>query len=161
MSSFEGYLSPGTPGQDSLQKGTQRARLHPPSLLIQANTVVLSVAIRTMLFKQRSWNSFRARKNTFSSRWFMCSLLSGRDQVPLAVCSFKWAPHISFYASVKICRSYFSGCNGWPWIVPPTTIFSEGGVTWGLVSPFLVTLEPSSCSSSGTICVSYGADLGE
>ena len=35
----------------------------PPSLLIQATTVVLSVATRTMLFEQRSWNSFKARKS--------------------------------------------------------------------------------------------------
>ena len=77
---------------------------------------MLSVANRIMLFEQRSWNSFTARKTAFSSRWFMCkNLLSGRDQVPLSVCSFKWAPHPSFDASVKICRACFSGCNGWPW----------------------------------------------
>ena len=43
---------------------------------------------------------------------------------------------------------------------PPATILSEGGATWGLVSPFLVTLGPSCCSSSTTVWVSYGADLG-
>ena len=45
----------------------------------------------------------------------MCSLLSGTDQLPLAVNSFKWAPHPSFDAFVKICRACFIGCNGWPW----------------------------------------------
>ena len=44
----------------------------------------------------------------------MCSLLSGRDQVPLAMNSFKWEPHPSFNASVKICRACCMGCNGWP-----------------------------------------------
>ena len=42
---------------------------------------------------------------------------------------------------------------------PPATILSEGGATWGLVSPFLVILGPSS-SSSATVWASYGADLG-
>ena len=98
VSSFEGYPSPSTPGQDSPQKGIQRVRLHPPSLFIYVTSVVLFVATRTKSFKHRSWNSLRARKTAFSFRWFMCSLLSGRDQVPLAVCSFKWAPHPSFDA---------------------------------------------------------------
>ena len=39
---------------------------------------------------------------------------------------------------------------------PPATIFSEGGVIWGLVSPF----PPSSCYSSTPVLASYGADLG-
>ena len=43
---------------------------------------------------------------------------------------------------------------------PPATILSEGGAIWGLVSPFLVILVPSSCSSSVTVWVSYGDDLG-
>ena len=38
---------------------------------------------------------------------------------------------------------------------PPATILSEGGATRGLVSPFLVTLVLSSCSSSATVWVSY------
>ena len=58
----------------------------------------------------------------------MCSLLSGRDQVPLAVCSSKWAPHPSFDASVKICRACFRGCNGWP----RSTLFSSSHhFRWG------------------------------
>ena len=107
-----------------------------------------------MLFEQRSWNSFRARKTAFSSKWFICNLLSGRDQVPLAVHSFKWAPRPSFDASVNICRACFSGCNGWP----GSKLLSS--VTWGLVLPFLVILGPSSCSSSATVWVSYEVDLG-
>ena len=63
---FEGNLSPGAPGQDSPQKGTQWARPHDFSLFMYDTTVVLSVA-RTILFEQRSWNSFRAKKTTFSS----------------------------------------------------------------------------------------------
>ena len=43
---------------------------------------------------------------------------------------------------------------------PQTTILREGGVTWGLVSPLLVTLGPFSCSSSATVWASYGAALG-
>ena len=43
---------------------------------------------------------------------------------------------------------------------PPATILSEGGATWGLVSPFLVILGPSTCSSSATVWVSYEVDLG-
>ena len=43
---------------------------------------------------------------------------------------------------------------------PPATILNQGWATWGLVSPFLVTLVPSGCSSSATIWVSYRADLG-
>ena len=34
VSSFESYLSPGTPGRDSPQKGTLRAQLHPPFLVL-------------------------------------------------------------------------------------------------------------------------------
>ena len=43
---------------------------------------------------------------------------------------------------------------------PRATILSEGGVTYGLASPFLMILGPSSCSSSATVWVSYEADLG-
>ena len=43
---------------------------------------------------------------------------------------------------------------------PPATISDEGGVTWVLESPFLVTLVPSSCSSSATLSASYGVNLG-
>ena len=41
----------------------------------------------------------------------------------------------------------------------PATISDEGGVTWELVSPFPVTLEPSSCFSSATVWASYRLDL--
>ena len=45
---------------------------------------------------------------------------------------------------------------------PPATILSEGGATWERVSPFPVTLVPSSCLSSATVevCVLevYGSD---
>ena len=58
----------------------------------------------------------------------MCNLLSGRDQVPLAVCSSKWAPHPSFEASVKICRACFRGCNGWP---RSTLLSSSHHLRWG------------------------------
>ena len=47
------------------QSGTDQM---PPSLLIYETTVVLSVATRTILSEQRSWNSFRARNIAFSSR---------------------------------------------------------------------------------------------
>ena len=63
--------------------------LMPPSLLKYDTTVVLSVATSTILFGQRSWNSFKARKTAVKSRELICSLLPGRDQVPLAVCSSK------------------------------------------------------------------------
>ena len=43
---------------------------------------------------------------------------------------------------------------------PPATTLSEGGVTWERVSPFLVILVPSSCSSSATVWVSCEVDLG-
>ena len=43
---------------------------------------------------------------------------------------------------------------------PPATILSEHGAIWELVSPSLVTLAPSSCSSCATIWASFGADLG-
>ena len=39
-----------------------------------------------------------------SSRKFMCSLLSGRDQMPLMVQSPKCVPHPSFDASVEILK---------------------------------------------------------
>ena len=42
---------------------------------------------------------------------------------------------------------------------PAATIADEGGVTWERVSPFLVTLEPSSCFSGDTVWA-YGVDLG-
>ena len=134
----------------------------PPSLLIQATTVVLSVAINTVLLQQKFWNSFRARKTAFSSKWFMCNLLSGRDQVPLAVCSSKWAPYPSFDASVNICRACFRGCKGWP----GSTLLSSshhlrwGGATWELGSPCLVILGPSSCFSSATVWASCEVALG-
>ena len=40
----------------------------PPSLFMYDTTVVLSVATSTILFEQRSWNSFKARKTALSSR---------------------------------------------------------------------------------------------
>ena len=40
----------------------------PPSLFMYDPTVVLSVATNTILFEQRSWNSFKARKTALSSR---------------------------------------------------------------------------------------------
>ena len=43
---------------------------------------------------------------------------------------------------------------------PPATTLSGGGATWGLVSPFLVILVPSICSSNATVWVSYEVDLG-
>ena len=65
-----------------------------------------------------------------------------RDQVPLAVCSFKWAPHPSFDVSVKICRACFSGCNEVHCLLPVTTL--DGGArTWELERPFPVIPEPS------------------
>ena len=38
---------------------------------------------------------------------------------------------------------------------PPATILGEGGATWEWVSPFPVTLVPSSCFSSATVWASY------
>ena len=69
----------------------------PPSLFLYDTTVVLSDATRTILFKQRSRNSFRARKTA------ACYL---EGVLVLGV------PHPSFDVSVKICRACFSGCNG-------------------------------------------------
>ena len=40
----------------------------------------------------------------------------------------------------------------------PATISNEGGVTRELVSPFLVTLGPSSCFSGATALASYEVD---
>ena len=42
--------------------------LMPPSLFTYDTTVVLSVATSTILFEQRSWNSFKARKTAGSPR---------------------------------------------------------------------------------------------
>ena len=39
---------------------------------------------------------------------------------------------------------------------PPATILGEGGVTWERVSPFPVTLVPSSYFSSATVKASHG-----
>ena len=38
---------------------------------------------------------------------------------------------------------------------PPATTLGEGGATWERVSPFSVTLVPSSCFSSATVWASY------
>ena len=43
---------------------------------------------------------------------------------------------------------------------PPTIILGEGEATWERVSPFPVTLVPSSCFSSATVWVSYGVAPG-
>ena len=70
--------------------------------------------------------------------------------------------HPSFDASVNICRACFSGCNG----LPGSTLLSTSHhLRWGCsdlgrVSPFLVILVPSSCSSSATVWVSHEVDLG-
>ena len=88
--------------------------LIPPSLLMYATTVVLSVAIRTTFPCTKCWNLFSANNTAFSSKKFMCNLLSGTDQVPLAVKSPKWAPQPSFEASVKIWTACRRGCKGWP-----------------------------------------------
>ena len=50
----------GTLGKDSLQEGTKRVRFDPP--FIQIATMGLSVATTAILFKQRFWKSFRAKK---------------------------------------------------------------------------------------------------
>ena len=39
-----------------------------PDLMPPSTTVVLSVAISTILSEQKSWNSFKARKTAISSR---------------------------------------------------------------------------------------------
>ena len=41
----------------------------------------------------------------------------------------------------------------------PATALNGGGATWERVSPFLVILVPSSCSSSATVSDSYEVDL--
>ena len=58
----------------------------------------------------------------------MCSLLSGTDQDPLAVNSFKWAPHPSFDASVKIAEDVLLGVMVGLEVhcLPLATIVSEG-----------------------------------
>ena len=43
---------------------------------------------------------------------------------------------------------------------PPATTLGGGGAIWERVSPFLVILVPSNCSSSATAWVSYEVDLG-
>ena len=43
---------------------------------------------------------------------------------------------------------------------PPATTLGGDGEIWGQVSPFLVILVSSSCSSSATVWVSYEVDLG-
>ena len=43
---------------------------------------------------------------------------------------------------------------------PPATNVGGGGAIWEQVSPFLVILVLSSCSSSATESVSYEVDLG-
>ena len=51
-----------------LHSRAQRGPDLPPSLFMYDTTVVLSVATSTILFEQRSWNSFKARKTALSSR---------------------------------------------------------------------------------------------
>ena len=80
----------------------------------------------------------------------MWSLLSGRDQIPLAVCSSKWAPHPSFDASVNICRACFRGCNGWP---SNTLLSSSHHLRWGW-RDLGTGITFSSCFSSATVWVS-------
>ena len=95
----------------------------------------------------------------------MCSLLSGRDKSPLAMCSFKWVPHPCFDVSVKICRAYFSWWLGlmvdlWLHCLPPATIWDVGGMTWVWGSPFLIPfLVPSSCFWDVTVWVSCVTSL--
>ena len=43
---------------------------------------------------------------------------------------------------------------------PLATTLGGGGVIWERVSPFLVILVPSSCSSSATVWVLYEVNLG-
>ena len=88
--------------------------LIPPSLFMYATTVVLSVATRTTFPCTMCWKLFNASNTAFSSRKFICSWLSGTDQVPLAVKSPKWAPQPSFEASVNIWMAWRRGCRGWP-----------------------------------------------
>ena len=113
MLDFEGYLLSGAPSQDSPQKGTQRARLHPPSPVYIGNTAVLSVAMRTMLFKQRSWNSFFGLEKLPLGLDSLCvtCFLEGTT-FPLQCVPLIGHPNPSFDVSVKICKECFSGCNG-------------------------------------------------
>ena len=49
-------------------RGQSGPDLMPPSLFMYDTTVVLSVAIRTILFVQQSYNYFKARQTPLSSR---------------------------------------------------------------------------------------------
>ena len=105
----------------------------PLTCLYRQSLWCLSVAMSTMLFTQKSCNSFSARKSAFSSRSFMCNLLSGRKQVPLALSLFKREPHPPFNVSVRfeehalvgVMVGFVAHC------FPPATILDGGGETWG------------------------------
>ena len=90
----------------------------------------------------------------------MCKLLSGRDQVSLAVCSSKWDPHPSFDASVKICRACFRGCNGWP---SSTLLSSSHHLRWGwrdLGTGITFSSDSGQVNSGASLLVESGEGVG-
>ena len=59
------------PSLDSLSPGLEcvvQPAWNVSGFFMYDTTMVLSVATSTILFEQRSWNSFKARKTAFSSR---------------------------------------------------------------------------------------------
>ena len=100
--------------------------------------MVLSVAIRTMLFSQRFWNSFRAKQVIYVLPCF----LEG-TRFPLQCDYFSECLSLLLICNCKACLAGVMVDLG-AHCFPPATILDEGGATWELVSPFLVILGPSS-----------------
>ena len=61
-----------------------------------------------------------------------CNLLSGREQVPLIVCTPKLVPHPSFDTSLKISRAHLSVVVDLEeHFLYMVITLAEEGVTWG------------------------------
>ena len=116
--------------------------------------MVLPVAMSTILLEQRPWNYFRARKTAFSSRQFICILLTGRDQVPLAVRSPKQVPRSSLEASVNL--NSVAEWVYWLTLEDNCFILDLGGE----ISKIRITFSGILGFSNSTESTSYGADVG-
>ena len=73
--------------------------------------MVLSVAMGNMLFKQRSWNSFRSERPPLVPDSFCVTCFLEGTRFPLQSACLGERPTL-LDVSVEISRACFSGCNG-------------------------------------------------
>ena len=110
---FEGYLLSGAPSQDSPQKGTQRARLHPPLSCLYRQHCSVVCGYENYVVQAEVLELFFGPEKLPLGLDSLCvtCFLEGTT-FPLQCVPLIGHPNPSFDVSVKICKECFSGCNG-------------------------------------------------